>query len=408
MSRSHKSSAQLPPATSPSRQPSGWWDWLSHRFFEGEDVSGDLPPHAGVAQCASDLGSSSDALTVAGSGATPTLGPPVDVHTSTARVVGAQAEEDGAEPKANAVSNPWVDTRVTSATIARPVGQTVLDGESQCAHSAQWSVAQRAQIGRFHKQVGMLYEDCAGYRFMPDGGLYLVVCDGVGGGARGDVCAQTLSHYVLYHEADRSMSKATVESLMRGADRYVQQALERHSQSDGASLVAAVWNGTPEHHVFTHVGDCRIYRWQWAEGQARLQRMTEDQTFGALGEVGPDSPKYHHPAYMVGIKSGEPPVREFTLSPAQDVTWWGSLLCSDGIHVPLDDQHLEAAFNDALAPRMAQVVPGNTAQMAAALQSVSDLILQRALDVGTDDDATVLLAATPRPLSQLPVPPLSQ
>lgn len=289
-------------------------------------------------------------------------------------------------------TQPFPDISSVVAAIATENSALVLHS----AHNSFWAVAQASQVGRMHVDQGGLYEDSAGFRLLPDGGLRLAVCDGVGSGARGDICAQALVQYALYNPLAGDISKHAAQQLMQGADQHVAQALATYSASPGASMLAAVWHNKPEQALLTHVGDCRIYRWEWRSTGVQLYMQTQDQSFGNLGQVPADSPRFHHPAYMVGIDSGTPEIRELSCQPSADMLAWGWLLCSDGIHGFLTDAHLQAGLQQCINHLFTD--PGRslptTESLAPALSQAASMMLRQALVSGSDDDATVLIAAT--------------
>lgn len=171
--------------------------------------------------------------------------------------------------------------------------------------------------------------------------LFCALADGVGSGARGDVAAEALVDYSLaLHGADY-LRPAAVLSHMLGAEACVQEALREVSFAPGAATLAAAWLGSDGRGLIQRVGDCRLYRL----GTARIERLTDDQTYAQSGETPPEGSAPDDLAHMVGTGYMGPP----QLQPIALAVDSHLLLCSDGLHRGLADQELHAVFYGALA-----------------------------------------------------------
>ena len=105
-------------------------------------------------------------------------------------------------------------------------------------------------------------EDAVGAELTAHGDCYVAVADGVGSGARGDVCsAAAVAHAVRLRTTGEPGAAATlgdVRSAMASADDLVKVALSHVTPNRGATMLAAVWLHSDGSGYFSHVGDCRI------------------------------------------------------------------------------------------------------------------------------------------------------
>jgi PPM family protein phosphatase len=202
-------------------------------------------------------------------------------------------------------------------------------------------------------------------------GKLFVVADGVGGGAMAQTASRML--VALLHDAlePHAIDGARVSATMLGADRAIAETIARVTERPGAATVAlcAPVDVFAARWLIAWVGDCRVYRWS-ARDDGRLDLLTRDDTFGALGEAAPPGGSPSDPARMVGNGATT------GANAALHELGRGELLalCSDGVH-----KHLDGAD---WCRVLAADVP--LAQRAQAL-----LALARAR--GSVDDATVLL-----------------
>ncbi|HYL69676.1 MAG TPA: protein phosphatase 2C domain-containing protein [Candidatus Dormibacteraeota bacterium] len=207
----------------------------------------------------------------------------------------------------------------------------------------------------------------------PDGGVFLVLADGMGGHAGGresaeaavDAAAQELAGA----DADRG---AAVRAAVAAANRAVDKVRDVIGGNPGTTLVVALVN--PQGDVVVgNVGDSRAYLVRGSEARP----VTEDHSWVGeqvrLGAIAPESAR-HHPRRNLITRAVmgdpvEPDVFELRLEPGDIL-----LLCSDGVWEPLSD----AAIADA-----ARVNP---------LQAAVDTVCRRALDEGSRDNVTVVAA----------------
>jgi protein phosphatase len=244
-------------------------------------------------------------------------------------------------------------------------------------------------IGRFGRALEVLCTN------LPDGavpsraeetGYGLVVADGMGGMAAGDVASrlaiETLIQLVL-HVPDwilRPDDASGDEALRRIKERYLQvdaalahEAEEPALRGMGTTLTIA-WNLGPQLFL-AHAGDSRAYLLRGGT----LHRLTRDHTLAQAladaGQVPAEEVATHRlrnvlVKWLGGGKDHEPDVQRLPLA---DGDWL--LLCSDGLTDMVDD----ATIADHL----------RSAQDAA---STCGRLVERALERGGKDNVTVALA----------------
>jgi PPM family protein phosphatase len=228
-------------------------------------------------------------------------------------------------------------------------------------------------------QPGDLFEESA---------FGMVVADGVGGEAAGEVASRQAIYTLLslaLHTPDWNFrwgprERNTVMWRMKDRFRRVNAALLReaatHSGLTGmcTTMTAAVTHG--DDLIIGHVGDSRAYLLHGG----KLVRLTRDHTLGArLVEDGTHSPNDRlvqelRNVLMQALGSREtecvPDVHDHLLEDGDQV-----LLCTDGLSDMVEDNLIESVLNDAPSAR-------------AACQSLVDL----ALSNGGRDNVTVVVA----------------
>ena len=202
------------------------------------------------------------------------------------------------------------------------------------------------------------------------GGLF-VVADGVGGGAMAQLASRLLVD-ALHGALDaRRIDADTVRAVMLDADRTIQRAIARRTDLPGAATVvlAAPVDAFATRWLIGWVGDCRAYRLA-ADGEGRVQALTRDDTFRALGEAAPPGGSPDDPARMVG--NGATAGANVALH--ELATGDLFVLCSDGVHKHLDEDDWRGAL-----------------QSDAPLPDRCERLIAAARAHGSTDDATVLL-----------------
>lgn len=206
-------------------------------------------------------------------------------------------------------------------------------------------------------QAGDLFEET---------GFGMVVADGVGGGAGGEVASRQAIYTLLslaLHTPDWQFrwgpkERNTVMWRMKDRFRRVNTALMREAAVDKSlsgmctTMTVALSNG--DDLIIGHVGDSRAYLLHGG----KLVRLTRDHTLGArLVEDGT-----HHPddrlvrelrnVLMQALGSGQteclPDVHDYLLEDGDQV-----LLCTDGLTEMVDEKLIERVLNEAPSAKAA-------------------------------------------------------
>jgi protein phosphatase len=202
-------------------------------------------------------------------------------------------------------------------------------------------------------------------------GRVFVVADGVGGGAMAQTASQLL--VAQLHDAleDEPVDAERVRVAMLEADRAIAGTIARVTDRPGAATVAlcAPVDAFAARWLIAWVGDCRVYRIAMGD-ELRLDLLTQDDTFGHLGEAPPRGGSPDDPARMVGngaVAGANVALHELARG---DML----ALCSDGVHKFVD----VGDWSRLLARPLA-------------LPRLCDELIALARANGSRDDATVLL-----------------
>jgi PPM family protein phosphatase len=203
----------------------------------------------------------------------------------------------------------------------------------------------------------------------------LVIADGVGGAAYGDVASSTAVHLLrrLDGEAPDDMLPALAGVVHRVHDRLAEM-VESDSELDGTSttVTAALFDG--EQLGMAHVGDSRAYLLR----EGRLEQLTKDHTFVQTlideGRITEEDSRVHPHRNIIlravdGVHDTEP---DLFLVPLQ--TGDRVLLCSDGCSGALTDAQIIPLLGDG------------------SVDSAAVALVQASLDGGSTDNVTVIVA----------------
>jgi protein phosphatase len=203
----------------------------------------------------------------------------------------------------------------------------------------------------------------------------LVIADGVGGAARGDVASSTAVQIIrrLDAPAPADMLEALAGALHRAHDR-IAELVEQDPELDGTSttVTAALFDGT--RIGVAHIGDSRGYLLRGQE----LSQLTKDHTFvqslideGRITEA--ESRTHPHRNLILravdGVHETDPDLFMVDLAPGDRL-----LLCSDGCSGALDDG------------RLADILGTGTVDYA-----VVELV-RASLEAGSTDNVTCVVA----------------
>jgi PPM family protein phosphatase len=204
----------------------------------------------------------------------------------------------------------------------------------------------------------------------------LVVADGMGGAAAGDLASAVAIDTVRQVDKD-----TTGEQMLTVLGTAVGQANERIAHlvdtdpsldGMGTTLTGALFDGTELGLV--HIGDSRAYRLR----EDRLERLTHDHSWvqslvddGKISEA--DAAIHPHRSLLLKVLNGQPANDpDLTLVPV--AAGDRLMFCSDGVCGLIDDDEIEAALR----------LPG--------LDEAVERLVSEALAEGGIDNITVILA----------------
>ncbi|MBA2477624.1 MAG: protein phosphatase 2C domain-containing protein [Sporichthyaceae bacterium] len=207
------------------------------------------------------------------------------------------------------------------------------------------------------------------------GARLLVVADGMGGHAAGEVAsAAAISALVELDAADVADPRTALAEALVEADRRLRILVEDDSARDGmgTTLTALFWDGKA--FTLAHVGDSRAYFLR--DGQ--LGQITHDHTFVQTlvdeGRISADEAETHPQRSLIlrtvdGRGRGEP---DLDVIEAYDGDRF--LVCSDGLSgfVSVEDMTAATGLAD--------------------LDTAADRLIELALDAGAPDNVTLVLA----------------
>lgn len=210
------------------------------------------------------------------------------------------------------------------------------------------------------------------------GPYVLLVADGVGGAAAGEVASATAAHAVVATALTRlpappiEVLEAGAEAARRGIRYGVQRRLQQRLGMS-TTLTTLVTDGRAV--ALGHVGDSRAYRWR----DGTLARLSSDHTYvQQLVDRGQLAPKAaaRHPWKHVVLRSldGDPADPGIDLVTVEASAGDRFLLCSDGLTDLVDD--------GAVAGLLAAPDP----------EEAAEALIQAALAAGGRDNVTCVVA----------------
>ena len=211
-------------------------------------------------------------------------------------------------------------------------------------------------------------------------GILLLVCDGMGGAAAGDLAARIAAEAIKQELVGAGQAVAehpneSLKSAVVGANGAVFAEAKAHPEARGMGTTCTAAIVLPDRLFVAQIGDSRAYLLR----DGRLQLLTRDQTMVdqllASGALRPDQvatfPYRNVLTQAVGTQSTiEPVTSEARLRRGDRI-----LLCSDGLHRPVP------------APEIARILGG-----AADIDRVTGELIQAALAAGGPDNVTVVVA----------------
>jgi serine/threonine protein phosphatase PrpC len=210
------------------------------------------------------------------------------------------------------------------------------------------------------------------------GAYLLVVCDGVGGAARGDIASataiSTLRALDKAHDVDPEQALAEVRAAMDDAHEKLAQLVDEDPGLAGTSTTATLVRFDGDRITVGHAGDSRAYLFR---GGA-LQRLTTDHTFvqGLIdeGRITEDEARVHPHRNLIlkaidGRHEVDPDLFHVEIEAGDRL-----FLCSDGACGVLEDG------------RMADILSTGSADFAA-----TELV-RASLEAGSSDNVTCVVA----------------
>jgi protein phosphatase len=210
----------------------------------------------------------------------------------------------------------------------------------------------------------------------------LVIADGVGGAARGDIASSAAVDAIRkldaapVHAADgaRDDSLGALSATIHLAHDRLAEIVEAHPELEGTSttVTAAVFDGT--HLQVGHVGDSRGYLLR----AGALQGLTTDHTLVQSlvdeGRITEEEARVHPHRNLIlkavdGVHEPDPDLFSVAVEPGDRI-----LLCSDGCSGVLEPD------------RMAELLGGGP------LDEAAGALVRASLEAGSSDNVTVVLA----------------
>src|SRR5215471_1409151 len=212
-----------------------------------------------------------------------------------------------------------------------------------------------------------------------DKGALLLVCDGMGGAAAGEVASQMAvdSIYDALSLADPQPRDGFARLLRRAVERANEKIFiqSRDNQSErGMGTTCTVAGLVDSTLVIGQIGDSRCYVLR----DGRLAQVTKDQSLAwqliEAGAMTPEEAKAFEHANIILQALGVQERVEVVLSQVELRKGDVALLCSDGLHGPVSDEEILAVL----------IAEPN-------LQKAGEALIQKALDRDGPDNITVVL-----------------
>jgi serine/threonine protein phosphatase PrpC len=211
-------------------------------------------------------------------------------------------------------------------------------------------------------------------------GILLLVCDGMGGAAAGDIAARVAAEAIKQQlvgggPATIEHPDKSLKSAVCGANGAVLAEAKAHPETRGMGTTCTAAIVLPHRLFIAQVGDSRAYLLRGGQ----LHLLTRDQTVaeqlvdsGALRPEEVSTFAYSHVLLQaVGTQSTIEPITTDVLLQRGDRI----LLCSDGLHGPVPD------------PEIARILGGSPD-----INNVAHELIQAALRAGGPDNVTVVVA----------------
>lgn len=177
----------------------------------------------------------------------------------------------------------------------------------------------------------------------------VVVADGMGGHAAGDVASRITVDVLDDRTRDPGPDAAeTLADAVRAAHEAIHKAARADPELQGMGTTVTALRVHDDGALIAHVGDSRAYRWR----DDSLDQITKDQSWVQeqvdAGVLPPERARSHPLSSVLtgalGIEDRELDVQLHQLAIEAGDTF---LLCSDGLTGPLSDPEILAVLQDA-------------------------------------------------------------
>ena len=214
--------------------------------------------------------------------------------------------------------------------------------------------------------------------------LALIIADGMGGHRHGEVASLLAVEYVakqmrLLFDTKEKLTSEAVGNLLgdilekANIKVYLNSLIDADREGMGTTLTVAVL--IPGTVILAHVGDCRAYLLR----DSVMVRLTEDHTLVQelinTGSISPDESEHHPRRNVLTRALGVQDLVKPDINISDLMTGDRLLLCSDGLHGMMSDGQIKEILSRSETPR-----------------ELADTFIKQALDLGGEDNITVLLA----------------
>jgi protein phosphatase len=199
-----------------------------------------------------------------------------------------------------------------------------------------------------HTDVGRVRtnnEDASGYTWLPDGSLFVIVADGMGGHAAGEVAsglAVQVLEEVVGRDPERDPRERLFQGLLEANEAILQEGRASGTRGMGTTAVATICRG-PEVHVGL-VGDSRLYHIRRGQLVWRTVDHTRVQMLVDHGKIKEEEVRDHPESGMLTralghsrMADGRPLTPDVLSEPLVLSADDSLVLCSDGLHDLLED-----------------------------------------------------------------------
>jgi PPM family protein phosphatase len=208
---------------------------------------------------------------------------------------------------------------------------------------------------------------------LDDDRAVLVIADGMGGHAAGEVAAELALEGFKNYRPGPDITRGLLDRIIDAQNNVMKRSLTVPSlKGMGTTLTALFLTGMSA--FWAHVGDTRIYHFH----KGSLVRITEDHTIPGMllkkGEITIEQARFHPYGNIltrcVGCERHEPDSGAFELAEGDSV-----LLSTDGVHDLINDEQIAAILSEDIS-----------------IKAKLNQIVSACLEAGGRDNITAVLA----------------